>query len=153
MAAAPLHGWSIRAVARAAGLSQGSLRNLMRPELALWTPGDVLGPRDVLLARVLTALGSNRPSFRVNGTLDVRTAGLLARDRTAAEVLRAIDLAAFSRATRMLATDDRVWITHRDPDVLIALEDHPAGALLVLPLGVWGSEVASKSPQSQGAAA
>jgi hypothetical protein len=144
MAAAPQHGWSIRAVARSAGLSQGSLRNLMRPELALWTPGDVLGPRDVLLARVLTALGSNRPSFRVNGTLDVRTAGLLARDRMAAEVLRAVDLE---------ATDDRVWITQRDADVLIALEDHPAGALLVLPLGVWGGQLVAENPQTRGAAA
>jgi hypothetical protein len=153
MAAAPQHGWSIRAVARSAGLSQGSLRNLMRPELALWTPGDVLGPRDVLLARVLTALGSNRPSFRVNGTLDVRTAGLLARDRMAAEVLRAVDLEALSPATRLLATDDRVWITQRDADVLIALEDHPAGALLVLPLGVWGGQLVAENPQTRGAAA
>jgi hypothetical protein len=107
----------------------------------------------VLLARVLTALGSNRPSFRVNGTLDVRTAGLLARDRMAAEVLRAVDLEALSPATRLLATDDRVWITQRDADVLIALEDHPAGALLVLPLGVWGGQLVAENPQTRGAAA
>jgi hypothetical protein len=141
----------MRAVARGAGLSQGSLRNLMRPELELWSPGP-LGPRDVLLARVLAALGTNRPGFRVHGALDARTARLLQRDRSAAVLLRDLELGSVQRSTRLLATDEAVWLTQRDADVLIALDEHPNGALLALPLGVWSGELASDSPESRRAA-
>jgi lambda repressor-like predicted transcriptional regulator len=136
VAAAPEFGWSMRAVSRAAELSVGTVRNLMRPELGLFLEGNPYGPRDALIARVLFELGAARPTNRAD--VDARTAKLLDRDRKAAQLLRSADEPLPAKA-RLLATGTDAWLIVRDSELLSALEEHPDDALRILPVGAWAS--------------
>jgi len=148
VAAAPTFGWSMRAVSRAAELSVGTVRNLMRPELGLFLEGNPFGPRDALIARVLFELGAARPTNRAD--VDARTAKLLDRDRKAAQLLRDADEPLPANA-RLLATGTDAWLIVRDSELLSALEEHPVDALRILPVGAWAS--AAIALDSKGAAA
>jgi len=148
VAAAPAFGWSMRAVSRAAELSVGTVRNLMRPELGLFLEGKPFGPRDALIARVLFELGAARPTNRAD--VDVRTAKLLDRDRKAAQLLRDADEPLPTNA-RLLATGTDAWLIVRDSELLSALEEHPVDALRILPVGAWAN--AAIAFDSKGAAA
>lgn len=143
MGQAEQDGWSLRAVARGAGLSLGSVRNLMRAELGLLERG-ALGPADVLCVRVLVELGANRSTNR--GSLDERTAALLRRDREAVELVRQAYRSGLSSSTRLLVRADRCWLAGKDLDVLTALDEHPDQPLRVLPLGRWASELTDTAP-------
>lgn len=143
MAQAEQDGWSLRAVGRAAGLSLGSVRNLMRAELGLLEPGG-LGPADVLCVRVLAELGANRSTNR--GSLDERTAGLLRRDREAVEVVRRAYRDGLDESVRLLVCADRCWVTRKDLEVLNALDAQPRQSLRVLPLGCWAAELTDTAP-------
>jgi len=143
MAQAEQDGWSLRAVARGAGLSLGSVRNLMRAELGLLERG-ALGPADVLCVRVLAELGANRSTNR--GSLDERTAALLRRDREAVELVRAAYRDGLDTSTRLLVRTDRCWLARKDLEVLTALDDEPGQSLRVLPLGRWANELTVTAP-------
>lgn len=140
-------GCSLRSVARATGTSLGTVRNLMRPELGLFAGDQLvpLGPVDVLCVRALVALGANRSTNR--STADLHTAALLERDRAAAALLRAAFTAGVLRpGTRLLATDEVVWLVAKDHELLAALDDHPTTQLLVLPVGQWTQDLLAATP-------
>lgn len=129
--------WSIRAVSRAAGLSLGSVRNLMRAELGLLGRGP-LGPTDALCVRVLAELGANRSTNRTS--LDTRTAVLLDRDRVAIAVVRdAVGAGTLDANARLLVRNSDARLVRKDLDVLSALDAYPEDTIRLLPVGRWAA--------------
>lgn len=130
-------GWSLRAVARAAGLSLGSVRNLMRAELGLLERGS-LGAGDALCVKVLAELGANRSTNRTS--LDSRTALLLRRDRQAITLVReALAAGTLDPTVRLLVRDTEARLVRKDLDVLATLDAYPDDSMRLLPVGRWAA--------------
>jgi hypothetical protein len=133
-------GWSLRAVARAAHLSLGSVRNLMRPELGLFAD-QPLGAVDALCVRALAGLGANRSTNRASQ--DRRTAELLLRDRRAVELLRdAVRSGDLVDGVRLLVQGDTTAsLVRKDYEILSALDAAPEASVVLLPVGCWATSL------------